>query len=135
MGEFRTLSGYDRPGALTPAMEDYLEMICRHCREADYIRISRLAELLHVSPSSSTKMAEQLKAQKLIEYEKYGYLRPTEAGRATGDYLLYRHDVIHRFLCTVNGTADELEQTERIEHFLERRTVENLARWMERNGG
>jgi len=135
MGEFRTLSGYDRPGALTPAMEDYLEMICRHCRSSSFIRISQLAEFLHVSPSSSTKMAEQLKAQGLIEYEKYGYLYPTKAGWAAGDYLLYRHDVIHSFLCMVNGTADELEQTERIEHFLERRTVESLARWMERHGG
>lgn len=43
-----------------------------------------------------------------------------------GNYLLYRHDVIHRFLCLLNHSEDELEQAEKIEHFLTCETVKNL---------
>ena len=36
--------------------------------------------------------------------------------------------MLQAFFCTLNGTADELEQVEKIEHFMDRRTVENLDR-------
>ena len=39
---------------------------------------------------------------------------------------MYRHEVLHRFLCLLNHTDNELEQVEKLEHFLEKRTVENL---------
>lgn len=38
---------------------------------------------------------------------------------------------MHRFLCTLNSSENELEQAEKIEHFLDGRTVENLARLTE----
>ncbi len=134
MSEFRTLSGYDRQTErkLTRAMEDYLEMICRHCKVQGYMRINQLAEQLHVKPSSSTKMAEQLKKQGYIEYEKYSYLKPTKKGWEMGDYLLRRHDILHRFLRIINNTSDELEQVEQIEHFFDQRTIDNLEKWLER---
>ncbi len=133
MSEYRTISGYDRKKetALTRAMEDYLEMICRYCIEYGYIRVTQLSELLNVTPSSASKMADQLKQQGYIEYEKYGYILPTQAGWEVGDYLLHRHDVVHRLLRLINGTEDELEQVEQIEHFFDRRTIENLEKWLD----
>lgn len=50
----------------------------------------------------------------------------TDKGREAGNYLLYRHEVIHRFLCVLNHSGNELEQAEKIEHFLDRTTVKNL---------
>lgn len=40
--------------------------------------------------------------------------------------MLCRHEVIHAFLCFLNGSSNELEEAEKIEHFLSRKTVENL---------
>ena len=127
--EFYTQRGYEsRGGGLTAAMEDYLEMICRIARDGGEIRVRELAVRLHVKPSSASKMMTHLDALGYVRAERYGLIHPTESGRAVGDYLLYRHDVVERFLRTLNGSRDETEQAERIEHFLDRRTVANLDR-------
>ena len=127
---FRTLKGYGilNHRQITYAMEDYLEMICRYTQQEGYIRVNQLASRLHVKPSSCSKMVSHLKDQDLVSYEKYGMIRPTQKGQALGEYLLYRHDVLNRFFCFVNGTSDELEQTEKIEHFMDEHTVKNIER-------
>lgn len=132
---YYTLKGYalKNPGELTGAMEDYLEMVCRMARAGSPARIGSLAEGLNVRPSSASKMVAHLRELGLVEFEPYGAaVLPTAHGRAVGEYLLWRHQVLHRFLCLVNQTESELELAEKIEHFLDRRTVENLARLMQR---
>jgi Mn-dependent DtxR family transcriptional regulator len=127
-GNYYTLKGYQvhTASGLTPAMEDYLEMICRLLEHREVVRIGELAGKLHVRPSSATKMIQQLKAAGSVNSEKYGYICLTEKGRREGEYLLYRHRVLQRFLCLLNRSEDELEQVEKIEHFLNRVTVDNL---------
>lgn len=128
--EFYTLKGYQlqSAGDITEAMEDYLEMICRHIQENGYIRIHFLAEKLHVRPSSASKMVGKLREMGLVDFEKYGLIIPTEKGSSIGRYLLWRHEVLHRFFCLLNHTECELEQVEKVEHFMSRETVENLDR-------
>ncbi|WMI82141.1 metal-dependent transcriptional regulator [Anaerotignum sp. MB30-C6] len=128
--EFYTLKGYQMNEAveLTSAMEDYLEMICRIFKHENSVRVSDLSKMLNVKPSSVTKMVQQLKDLGYVNSEKYGQISLTELGRAEGEYLLYRHEVIHRFLCVLNQSENELEQVEKIEHFLNHRTVENLSK-------
>lgn len=128
--DFYTQKGYQlkNHSGVTGAMEDYLEMICRQARAEGFVRINFLAGRLNVRPSSASKMVYNLRALGLVEFEKYGLIRPSEAGQALGNYLLYRHDVLHRFFCLVNGSADELEQVEQIEHFVREDTVRNLER-------
>ena len=131
---FYTLKGYQliESDELTPAMQDYLEMICRLGGKGEIVRISILAEKLHVRPSSASKIAALLDEKRYIRFEKYGYIRVAAKGQETGRYLLHRHAIIHRFLCMVNQTKDELTQTEKIEHFLDYRTVRNLERFCKR---
>ena len=130
MDGFYTMKGYQihEDVNLTTAMEDYLEMICRILQDSETVRVIDLAKMLHVKPSSVSKMVQQLHDQGYVDAEKYGIIRLTERGASAGGYLLYRHDVIHRFLLALNQSADELEQVEKIEHFLNRTTVENLDR-------
>ncbi|MFR2561757.1 MAG: hypothetical protein ACLS8R_02870 [Anaeromassilibacillus sp.] len=53
---------------------------------------------------------------------------PSNAGGiALGDYLLYRHNLLNQFLCYINRSDNELEQVERIEHFIDERTIRNIA--------
>lgn len=126
--EFYTLKGYQMNEAveLTSAMEDYLEMICRILEKKGIARVIDLSKKLNVKPSSVTKMVQQLKEMGYVNSEKYGQITLTPQGEIAGAYLLYRHETIHRFLCFLNQTDNELEQVEKIEHFLDRRTVENL---------
>ncbi len=129
---FYTLKGYDilELKRVTYAMEDYLEMICRICLVKKVTRVSELAALLNVKPSSVTKMASRLKQENLVEFERYGLIRLTKKGRQLGEYLIFRHEVVHRFLCQLNQSKEELELTEKIEHYLDQRTVQNMARWL-----
>ncbi len=125
---FYTLKGYEATadGEITSAMEDYLEMICRMKHRTEHMKARDLAQMLHVKPSSVSKMVQQLAAAGYLENVHYGMITLTPKGEKTGEYLLYRHEVLCRFLCRLNRSADELEQAEKIEHFLNRTTIENL---------
>ena len=125
---FYTMKGYrlQSDSKMTSAMEDYLEMITRLSGQGGSVRVSELSRMLHVKASSATKMVQQLVQEGFVLAERYGDIALTERGRAMGNYLLYRHDVIHRFLCLLNHSGDELEQAEKIEHFLTCETVKNL---------
>lgn len=132
---FYTLKGYTllEHGLLTAAMEDYLEMICRMGQESqEVVRVSALAAALHVQPSSASKMAGNLRAQGLVHFPRYGCISLTETGRRLGEYLLRRHELVHRLLCEINGSGGELEECEKIEHFLSPRTVGNLEGFLNR---
>ena len=109
-------------------MEDYLEMAYRIHSGGEAVRIGALAENLNVKPSSATKMVGNLKKRGLVSYEKYGYVKLTDAGMELGEYLVLRHEIIHEFLCFINRSHDELEQVEKIEHFLNVDTVMNIKK-------
>jgi len=128
--DYHTLKGYQLIDnkLITASMEDYLEMICRTLKTQEYVRINFLAEKLNVRPSSASKMVNNLKCLGLVTFEKYGYIKPTEKGLSIGEYLLYRHDVLNELLCLINNTESELEQVEKIEHFLDSRTITNIKK-------
>lgn len=132
---FYTLKGYERieNNQITSSMEDYLEMICRIYQEHKTVRISLLAQALHVKPSSASKMVTNLKNQELVNFEKYGIITMTEKGLLLGSYLLSRHEILHAFFCYINQTVNELEQVEKVEHFIDRRTVLNIKKFLDRN--
>ena len=127
--KFYTLKGYAllESGAITTAMEDYLEMIYRIHFSGEVVRIGVLAGSLNVKPSSASKMIGKLKSEGLVSSEKYGYIKLTDAGVEFGKYLVYRHDTLHRFLCYINKSGSELEQVEKIEHFINAETVKNIG--------
>jgi Mn-dependent DtxR family transcriptional regulator len=73
-------------------------------------------------------MAAKLKESGMVNFEPYGIITLTDKGRELGEYLLRRHEIVSRFFCRVNDTESELELAEKIEHYLDRRTVENMER-------
>lgn len=136
-GEFFTLRGYhlQEQRVLSDAMEDYLEMIYRQTRQQPTLRVNRLARLLNVRPPSASKMASKLRDCGMVLSEPYGLLRLTPQGEELGAYLLHRHTVLHRLLCTINGTDQELSLAEKIEHHFDRRTIANIEAFLERVEG
>ena len=131
--KFYTLKGYAllEGNVITSSMEDYLEMIYRIHTCGEAVRVGALAEKLNVKPSSATKMVNNLKKQNLVSSEKYGYIKLTEAGLELGKYLIFRHNTLHQFLCYINRSENELEQVEKIEHFINVETVSNIRRLLD----
>lgn len=101
---------------LTPAMEDYLEMIYRNIRDEGYMRINKISELLNVQPPSATKMVQKLARLGYLDYKKYGIIFLTERGKSMGKFLLDRHNVIETFLKSIGIKENLLIETELIEH-------------------
>ena len=132
--KFYTLKGYAlmEASAITSSMEDYLEMAYRIHLSGEAIRVGNLAENLNVKPSSATKMVSNLKKEGLVTSEKYGYIKLTNAGIKLGKYLVFRHDTLHSFLCYINQSRNELEQVEKIEHFINAKTVNNIKRLLDK---
>lgn len=135
MGEtkdFYTLKGYSllENNKITSSMEDYLEMIYRLYQDRKSIRINALAKYLHVKPSSASKMVANLKNLSLVEFERYGTITLTPEGIELGSYLLYRHEILHDFFCFLNQSTDEVTLVEKVEHFIDSRTITNIERFL-----
>ena len=131
--KYFTLKGYAllENNVITASMEDYLEMIYRMNEKGEVVRISALAENLNVRPSSATKMVGNLKEHGLVSSERYGYIRLTDSGDELGKYLVFRHDTLHQLLCYINQSNNELEQVEKIEHFINVETINNIRKLMD----
>ena len=131
--KFYTLKGYAlmEGNVVTTSMEDYLEMIYRFHLRGEVVRVGVLAESLNVKPSSASKMVGNLRKQHLVASEKYGYIKLTDTGIDLGKYLVFRHDTLHQFLCYINQSENELEEVEKIEHFVSAKTVENIKRLLD----
>lgn len=128
---FYTARGYQRllqeKKSLTPSMEDYLEMIFRDCRQEGYTRVNILAERLNVQAPSASKMVQKLTELELLDYEKYGIIRLTEAGEELGEFLLERHMTIEQFLENLGVRDSLLIETEMIEHHISLTTLNKIT--------
>lgn len=138
--KFHTVRGYQlleqKRNTLTPAMEDYLEMIYRASQKDGYIRLTNLSALLNVRAPSATKMVQKLSRLELLHYKKYGIIFLTESGKEIGQFLLERHNSIERFLRFLGVGENLLVETELIEHHISLHTLQLLGyfnRFLEEN--
>ena len=130
---FYTFNNYLKinSGLITASMEDYIEMIYRISNEIGFTRVGDLSRALNVKPASITKMIKKLDELSLVSYEKYGYIKLTEDGRSYGEYLLNRHNTIEKFLKIIGVTNNILEETEKIEHVLNKETFQRIEKFIE----
>lgn len=130
--EFYTLQGYRlrNKSNLTESMEDYLEMIYRLSLSSGITTIKSIAESLNVKPSSVSKMCSRLKEKSFIHFERYGNISLTDEGRVIGSYLLWRHQLLESLLKQINQDSFKLEQVEKIEHFIDLNTLNNIENFL-----
>jgi Mn-dependent DtxR family transcriptional regulator len=68
-------------------------------------------------------MVQRLSELKLADYEKYGLVSLTAAGKNIGKALLARHNTIERLLRLLGVSKSLLEETEKIEHSINEETL------------
>lgn len=126
--EFYTLTGYKIKENLivTPAMEDYIEMIYRCTQKNSFTTVKDLSQLLNVRASSVSKMIHRLNNYSLVNYAKYGNISLTNKGKKLGEFYLKRHNVLTDFFKLVNKNNFKLEQVEKVEHYIDDVTTQNI---------
>lgn len=112
----------------TPSMEDYIEQIYLLIETKGYARVSDIAEMLSVHPSSVTKMVQKLDKRNYLVYEKYRGLVLTTKGKKMGKRLVYRHELLEKFLGII-GVANEniYRDVEGIEHHLSWDAIDRIG--------
>jgi DtxR family Mn-dependent transcriptional regulator len=118
----------DTERQLSPQMEDYLESIYHLCEEHGVARVKSIAKCLLVSYPSVVSAIKNLKRRQLVYQEHYGYVRLTDKGQKIAGAVIYRHEVLTRFLMDILGMDRETASNEacKIEHAVSLETVERI---------
>jgi DtxR family Mn-dependent transcriptional regulator len=114
----------------TSTVEDYLKQILLEQQAAGGERVStgRIAQMLSVTPGTVTSMMKTLADGNLVDYEAYGGVRLTEAGRRLALHVVRRHRLIELFLVKVMGVdwSEVHPEAERLEHAVSDRLIERM---------
>ncbi len=112
----------------TPSMEDYIENIYKLIDTKGYARVSDIAEALEVHPSSVTKMVQKLDKDGYLIYEKYRGMVLTPKGKKIGKLLVYRHELLEKFLRTIGVMEENIfKDVEGIEHHLSWDAIDRIS--------
>lgn len=112
----------------TPSMEDYIEQIYILIETKGYARVSDIAEELEVHPSSVTKMVQKLDKDDYVNYEKYRGFVLSPKGKKIGERLLYRHDLLEKFLEVIGVDKENIyNDVEGIEHHLSWNSIDRIG--------
>lgn len=92
------------------------------------VGVNRLAEYLGVKPATVSDMVRKLKQKDLVNYERYGKVSLTEAGRFSGMMVIRRHRLWETFLQQkLDFSWDEVhELAEDLEHIHSKKLIDRL---------
>lgn len=117
---------------LTPALEDYLEVIYQLSRENGTARISDIAQRLDIAKPSVTQAITTLRREGMVYQDRYGPVLLTPKGEKRACEVWYRHRVIRRYLeealqvkpVTANRDACMME------HSISEETFAQIEKWL-----
>ena len=113
-------------------MEENYFTLTSYLHESKHnLTITKLSTLLNIKKPSCSKMISKLKNSNLV-YLKNNYLYLTPKGLSLGKYLYNRHNILMTFLIKLNKENFKLEQVEKIEHFLDDITLQNISKLNEK---
>jgi len=114
----------------TSTVEDYLKQILleEQGRGEERVPTGRLAQALAVTPGTVTAMVKALSDSGLVDYEAYGGVRLTQAGRRLAFHVLRRHRLIELFLVRMMGMdwSEVHAEADRLEHAVSDRLIERI---------
>lgn len=94
---------------------------------------NELAAALSVKPASVTEMLKKLKGKKLVNYEKYGKIKLTKAGRELAVNVVRKHRLWETFLYEkLEFSWDEVhEVAEELEHIRSKKLINRLDQFLQ----
>ncbi|HHV79158.1 MAG TPA: metal-dependent transcriptional regulator [Firmicutes bacterium] len=119
---------------MSSSMQDYLEAILNLSEENPSVRVTDIAERLHVAKASVNEVLGNLKEMGLVFQERYGPVSLTPAGREYAIEVRRRHGLLLRFLTDVLGVDRVTAEKDacRMEHAVSPQTIERLVGFLEK---
>ncbi|MCL6581407.1 MAG: metal-dependent transcriptional regulator [Firmicutes bacterium] len=119
--------------AVTPAMQDYLEVILSLGPENQAVRITDIASRRGIAKASVSQAVAGLRRRGLVRQEPYGRVTLTESGLREAELVARRHRTLRSFLSDVLGVAPRQAEEEacRLEHAISQDTLVRLVGFLE----
>ena len=113
--------------------ENYLKAIFHLQQDQNPVSTNALAQALQTKAASVTDMLKKLKAQKLLQYEKYKGVKLTAEGRKVAVLIIRKHRLWEYFLVTKLGFGWEEvhEVAEELEHIESKKLIDSLDEYLE----
>jgi len=120
---------------LSPAMQDYLEVILELSKQEESVRVTDIAEKLNIAKASVTQAVNALKEFKLVVQDKYGPVRLTKRGREEAAKVRYKHWMLRSFLVNVLTVEPAIAEKDAclMEHVISPQTLYRLVEFMEKS--
>ncbi len=117
---------------LTPALEDYLEVILQLSEENGKAKISDIARRLNIAKPSANQAMTNLRSEGLVDQERYGPVYLTETGRAKAREIWKRHQIISDFLREVLKVSPVVADNDAcmMEHVISPETLDRMAAYL-----
>lgn len=117
---------------ISNALEEYLKNMYILKKQNNEIRVTDIANKMNCSKPSVNKALNNLKEEKLINYETYGKIELTKEGENLAKKILEAYDIVYVFLKDVlelNKSQAE-EDAEKIKLTVSDKTLNELAKYV-----
>lgn len=122
---------------ISPAMQDYLEVILNLSENTNVVRVTDIAARLNIAKASVTQTVNKLKDLGLVIQDKYGPVGLSHAGRELAVKVQHRHRTLQTFLIEVLGVEPRTAEKDAclMEHVVSPQTMERLVEFLANQAG
>lgn len=117
---------------ISNSLEEYLKNMYILKKQNNEIRVTDVAKKMNCSKPSVNKALNNLKEEKLINYETYGKIEITPEGENLARKLLAAYDIGYVFFKDVLGLDEKnsCSEAEKLKSVLEDETINSLAKYV-----
>lgn len=117
---------------ITKSLEEYIKTMYVLKKQNGNIRVTDVAIKMKCTKPSVNKALNNLKEEKLVNYESYGTIELTEEGENLAKKILEAYDIVYVFLKEVLNLDEEnaKNEAERIKSSITDETINKLARYV-----
>lgn len=117
---------------ISKALEEYLKTMYVLKKQNGNIRVTDIANKMECTKPSVNKALNNLKEEKLVNYETYGTIELTEEGENLAKKILEAYDIVYVFLKEVLNLEEEMakSEAEKIKSSISDSTINKLAKYV-----
>ena len=117
---------------ISKSLEEYLKTMYVLKKQNGNIRVTDIANKMECTKPSVNKALNNLKEEKLVNYQTYGVIELTKEGENLAKKILEAYDIVFLFLKEVLNLEDEVAQSEaeKIKLSISDNTINKLAKYV-----